>query len=157
MCRRKGALHSGLVIALLLIAITGLMPHGAESVEMSIRPSETNLTGVWNLEFNNATLELSLCQIGGDAFGYGNLTQDDTTKEISAGGSILNDHATLYLIAVGGDRMYKMDLTVNGVMVLGGYIGHAYDGTEMSGTVSGSVVIGEYKPTEKFGHTPRKS
>jgi len=162
MCWRNGLMQISNLVMVFLIALTGLIPLVSfgqdEEIGIAIRePKETNLTGHWDLNFNNSTLKLSLCQIEGDSFGYGNLTQDNTTKEIAAAGSVAENHVALYLIAVKGDMMWKMDLTVNGVIVTGSYISHSYDGTVMNGTVSGGVLVGEYIPMEKFGHSPGKS
>ena len=153
-------LRSGLVIALILISVAGSMSFLAvgqdDSMGMSIEflSSEIDLTGDWFLRLDDeAEADLALQQVDGEAFGYGNLTIENATKEIAAGGFVEDDYVTLYLIAFEGDMMFKLNFTAEDKSISGSYIGYSDDGKKMNGTLSGSMYIGS---TAKFGYTSKK-
>ena len=151
--------RSSLAVASILIAIAGLMSLAAvgqdDSSDMFVSTSsEDKMTGDWFLTLDNETVVgLSLKQVDGETFGYGDLALDNTTKEVVAGGKVDGNLVTLYAITIEGDMMYKLNFTLEDGSVSGVYNGYSTDGIEMNGTVSGSMYV---NPAAKMGYTPKK-
>jgi hypothetical protein len=166
MNRKDGIkIRLGPVIATALILI--LLPASSAAAEMGnetggseqpgamvLIPSKQDVTGNWRLILeDNATryANLTLYQADDAVFGYGNLTSENSTRMLTAGGSMESDHLELFFITQEEDLILRLVSVVDGGCLSGDYRGYAREGEEMRGNVSGCMCVsGE----TKFGPVP---
>lgn len=155
----------GSIIATALILI--LVPTSSAAAEMDnetggsdqpgalvLIPSKQDVTGNWRLILeDNATryANLTLYQADDVVFGYGNLTSENSTRMVSAGGSFEENLLELFFISQEEDLILRLVSVVDGGCLSGDYRGYAMEGEEMRGEASGCMYLsGE----TKFGPVP---
>ena len=81
--------------------------------------------GNWSLNLTDGRpkhMSLNLCQSEDAVFGYGNLTDNDTIEQLTAGGTVMGDRLAMYIIPVSSQNLYRMWLTLRSGSVKGSYI-----------------------------------
>jgi hypothetical protein len=81
--------------------------------------------GKWSLNLTDARpkhLSLNLYQSEDAVFGYGNLTDNGTIEQLTAGGTVMGDRLAMYIIPVSSQNPYRMWLTLRPGSMEGGYI-----------------------------------
>ncbi|AET63698.1 hypothetical protein [Methanothrix harundinacea] len=148
------------IIATALILI--LLPASSAAAEMGnetggsdqpgalvLIPSKQDVTGNWRLILeDNVTryANLTLYQADDAVFGYGNLTSENSTRMVSAGGSFEENLLELFFITQEEDLILRLVSVVDGGCLSGDYRGYAREGEEMLGNVSGCMYVsGETK------------
>lgn len=141
---------SAAVLALIFMAI--ILPFTAAddsgAVVVPLETSMQDLAGSWSLALiddDNVTrdVNLTLYQTEGAVFGRGNLTADNMTRAVAVGGFLEGDGLNLNLISEEGDFIFNLAFTVDEGSISGDYRGYFSDGSEISGSGSGSWYVPE--------------
>ncbi len=101
------------------------------------------VAGAWSLVLSDAatrSMRLTLFQSEDAVYGYGDLTIDGTTSQVSVGGTVIGNVLTLYVIPVGTSNLYRLSLTWNPGRLSGNYIYNA-PGITQPGVVFGNAII----------------
>jgi len=110
-------------------------------VTASLKP---NITGDWRLILKDNVsryANLTLYQADDNIFGYGNLTSDNATRQVTAGGSFELDLMELFFVSQEEDLILRLVSVVDEGCLSGDYRGYAKEGEEMSGEVSGCMCV----------------
>jgi hypothetical protein len=131
-------------------ADTGMSP-GA--VAEGVRTPVTIVTGLgltpaagsWSLTLQEAPsaasklLALNLYQSGDAVFGYGQLNEAGLVSQVTAGGTVLGDKLSMYVIPVGSQMVYRLSLQLQPDSMSGSYI-YSAPGVTQPGVAFGSLV-----------------
>lgn len=112
-------------------------------------PSNPDVTGEWRLILeDNATryANLTLYQVEDVVFGLGDLTSENSTRAVTAGGSFEENLLELFFISHEEDLILRLVSVVDGGCLSGDYRGYSKEGEEMRGEASGCMYVsGETK------------
>jgi hypothetical protein len=80
--------------------------------------------GNWSLNLTNARpkLSLKLYQSEDAVFGYGNLTDNGTIEQLTAGGTVMDDRLAMYIISGSSQNIYRTWFTLRPGSMEGSYI-----------------------------------
>lgn len=129
----------------LILAIVVLPSSAANNSGLVVEPSEPSvpdLAGDWRLTLlddDNISREvnLTLYQAEKEVFGWGNMTADNVTRRMVAGGSLEEDFLNLYLITEEVDLLFRLTFKVGDDSMSGDYRGYSSDGAVINGNGSG--------------------
>ncbi len=97
-----------------------------------------DVSGKWLLNLEGGRdVEISLIQNSGVVFGIGSITEDNTTSQVSASGSLSGDKLKLDLVSFGSINLYKLSITPDSASASGSYTAYSASGEPVSGSVSG--------------------
>ncbi len=97
--------------------------------------------GSWSFNLRdtvNRYLTLNLYQTGNDVFGYGELTDGGVRTQVTAGGTVLADMLSLYVIPTGSQSVYRFNLDIKPGSMDGSYV-YSSQGVTQPGVAFGSL------------------
>lgn len=130
----------------LIRASTGMSPNAvAKGVRTPVLAvgQLAPVAGAWSLVLNDITtrsMRLTLFQSEDAVYGYGDLTIDGTTSQVSVGGTVIGNVLTMYVTPVGTSSLYRLSLTWTPGRLSGNYIYNA-PGVTQPGVVFGNAII----------------
>ncbi|MDD1758719.1 MAG: hypothetical protein LUQ22_08320 [Methanotrichaceae archaeon] len=102
----------------------------------------TPAAGNWSLKLTDVRpkhFSLNLYQSEDAVFGYGNLTDNNTIDQLTAGGTVMGDRLAMYIIPGSSQNLYRMWLTLGPSSMEGSYI-LSSSGVLQYGSIIGSKV-----------------
>lgn len=104
--------------------------------------AQSNLAGAWSIDLKDVKLqhlELNMLQNREVLMGYGNITTDDGSQRVTAAGYASGNEMDLFVSAIDGSLMYRLELSPSGKSITGKYNAYSADGGVLSGTAMGSL------------------
>jgi hypothetical protein len=101
----------------------------------------TDLTGTWSiylLDSKSSRLDLALFQNRGVITGYGQMTFENTTQEVTAAGDLNGVGADLFISPIGSMTVYRLSLVPSEKTIKGSYNAYSTSGKTWSGAATGS-------------------
>ena len=129
---------------------TGIIPpltvgSGAiEGATVGAVAQSTNLSGSWSIDLTGPTrehLDLQVFQSQDLITGKGSMTADGASQSVIVAGSMAGEKSTLFVSPVNGGEVLRLQLSLSGSELYGGYDASTSEGTSWSGTASGSIVF----------------
>ena len=110
----------------------------------------TTVSGNWSFELNDSTngsalkeVSLALNESEHVILGYGSITEENNTQQVTASGSEDGDRLDLNLTTLGTVNLYKLSLTRNGDFAAGEYSAYSADGQSWTGSAKGTKSVGQ--------------
>jgi hypothetical protein len=126
----------------------------AQEPSQSVYSVGTNLTGTWSIHLSDSgarRLDLALFQNRGVILGYGQMTHENATEEVTAAGYLNGVGAELFVSAINSITVYRLSLVPSEKTIKGGYSAYSASGTAWSGTATGtSPAVKEIPAPEKL-------
>lgn len=138
-------------LILMLVSMPSTAAGGDNQTEITSKPEgfvlvplKQSITGDWRLVLeDNETryANLTLYQANDVILGYGNLTSDNSTRKVTAGGSLEGDLLDLLFISEEEDLILRLVFSVDEECISGDYRGYIKDGEEIRGNGSGCMYV----------------
>lgn len=111
-----------------------------------------NLTGSWSIDLKGPSgghLELQVFQSQDLILGKGVMTTDGTGQSVIAAGSIAGTKPTIFVSPIDGGEVLRLQLSISGAQLSGGYDASTAAGTRWLGAATGSIALasGQKEPT----------
>jgi len=116
---------------------------------MTISATEaTTASGDWSFVLNDSTngsalkeVSLALNESDHVVFGSGNITEGNSTRQVTASGFEDGNRLDLNLTTLGTVNLYMLSLTTNGDSAAGEYRAHSADGQSWTGNATGTKSV----------------
>jgi hypothetical protein len=131
-----GTVNTGTGIEAPITVGYGAAPQGA-SVGAS---AAANLTGTMSLNLIDGItrqINLDIIQSGDLLLGYGNMTSGTGIQRVTAGGALMANGITLYILPADVPEVYRLNIVGSGTSLSGRYQAIAANGASWAGTVTG--------------------
>jgi hypothetical protein len=120
------------------------------SAEMTSTVEATTVSGNWSFELNDSTngsapkeVLLALNESDHVILGYGNISEENNTQQVTASGSEDGNRLDLNLTTLETVNLYKLSLTRNGDSATGEYSAYSADGQSWTGSAKGIKSVGQ--------------
>ena len=129
---------------------TGIVPpltvgSGAiEGATVGAVAQSANLSGSWSIDLKGPSsehLDLQVFQSQDLITGKGLMTAGSTSQSVIVAGSLPAERPTLFVSPVDGEEVIRLQLSLSGAELTGGYDALTQEGSRWSGTASGGIVF----------------
>jgi len=122
--------------------------------------SQANLTGSWSLDLKGTRIrhfDLQMYQEGDLILGAGR-SPDQSAPAVTAAGSVAGVRPTIFISAIDGGQVFRLELSVSGEALAGEYDCISQVQPSESGTVTGSIALAAKKsPATALGKSVNPS
>ena len=135
-----GTVNTGAGIEQPITVGSGAAPQGASVGTPAGIAAGVNLTGAMSLSLVDGItrqINLDLIQSGDLLLGYGNMTSGTGIQRVTAGGALMANGMTLYILPGDVPEVYRLNIVGSGTSLSGRYQAIAANGASWAGTVTG--------------------